>query len=333
MERIKESDIEILDTVYKIPNKINVSTVKHRTTNEILCMKKIYSRDNSHLNRIQSECMAMATLDHSNIVKLRSSYIGGTSQIEYVMLFMEYFREGDLESLISSRAIASNYFTEEELLSYLTQLISAYSYMQERKSSHRDIKPGNIFVADQGKTLKVADFGNTVKKDSNCAMTLSGTPLYLSPILRNVMDTRSDPFAIKHNVYKSDVYSLGITFLYMASLKTVDDLSNLDNLEEKIQERINELPNNYPQIKEILRKMLMVDEDLRPDFIELRGILKKKYNLVQININEIINLGLSKCEICEEYKQESGMYAINAQFICKQCYDKIQSRLYPDYEL
>ena len=79
-----------------------------------------------------------------------------------------------------------------------------------------------------------------------------------------------------HNIYKSDVYSLGLTLLYMASLNPIKDLAALNGLQELINRRIEDIANRYRTLAPILDKMLRVDEEERVDFVGLMRILDKR---------------------------------------------------------
>ena len=100
----------------------------------------------------------------------------------------------------------------------LVSLISTLAHMQSLGLCHRDLKPANLFLMPSGE-IKVIDFGESkdffMKSDdggSAMTATIRGTPQYLSPILwkAHVVDGTSR-FA-KHNIYKSDVFSVGLLF-------------------------------------------------------------------------------------------------------------------------
>ena len=78
-------------------------------------------------------------------------------------------------------------YKEEELIDILKQIVGALKFMQaEKKIAHRDIKPQNILVFENGnkKEYKVADFGEAKEvKISKQLNTLRGTELYMSPAL------------------------------------------------------------------------------------------------------------------------------------------------------
>jgi serine/threonine protein kinase len=145
--------------------------------------------------------------------------------------------------------------------------------------SHRDIKPQNILVFKGRHGYKLADFGEAKElvTDPTNKQTLRGTELYMSPILFHALRARKVQKYINHNVFKSDVFSLGYCALFAAAL-TFEALYD-----------IRELNNNY-QIKMILEKylkkhysnklidviaiMLEVDEKNRCDFIELEKVFE-----------------------------------------------------------
>ncbi len=85
-----------------------------------------------------------------------------------------------------------------EVVRLMTQLLGALAYAHQRKVVHRDIKPGNIFVLDDG-SLKVVDFGLARVEASNLTDTgaILGTPAYMSPeqFLALPVDERSDIFS------------------------------------------------------------------------------------------------------------------------------------------
>ena len=62
------------------------------------------------------------------------------------------------------------------------QLVSGVHYLHQFKVVHRDIKPHNVFINEEG-VLKLADFGISKALDhtQSRALTLVGTPYYLSP--------------------------------------------------------------------------------------------------------------------------------------------------------
>jgi serine/threonine protein kinase len=79
---------------------------------------------------------------------------------------------------------------ELELRFYLRQLLQAIEYMHSRLVIHRDLKLGNLFLA-QGMRLKVGDLGLAAQLDSpgEKRTTLCGTPNYIAPEIINKSST------------------------------------------------------------------------------------------------------------------------------------------------
>ena len=139
----------------------------------------------------------------------------------------------------------------------------------------------NILVFPN-KIYKLIDFGeariiNDKEKDSISSIqySLKGTELYMSPLLFNGL--RSRQIDVKHNVYKSDVYSLGLCMLYAAICleKPLFEIRKIIEM-EKIRNYINStLKENYSEkLINIIISMLEIHEENRPDFIELEKLIQ-----------------------------------------------------------
>jgi len=96
----------------------------------------------------------------------------------------------------------------------------------------------------------------------------------MSPLLFNGL--RTNQIDIKHNLFKSDVYSLGLCILYAATLNIdfiyeIRKYVDFDEVKKFIFDILNE---NYSQnFIQVVQKMLEINEKFRPDFIELEDIV------------------------------------------------------------
>ena len=185
--------------------------------------------------------------------------------------------ERDMEQELIIRCNNNAFYNEEDLINILCQLILVLAEMQKNNIAHRDIKPQNILII-KGR-FKIADFGEAkiFKNNGEIIQTINGTELYMSPILFFAM--RNNIEKVKHNVYKSDVFSLGLCLLLAATLN-YDSLCQIRELSDMNQIKnilMYYLSGRYSiNFILFLLRMLEFDEKIRPDFIQLENMLVKK---------------------------------------------------------
>lgn len=148
------------------------------------------------LLRFQREANAASKLNHENVVQV---YDVGTYE-ERHFIVMEYIRGRTLKQLIQLRGALH----KEEALSIMKQLLSAIAQAHKCNIIHRDIKPQNVLVKDDG-TVKITDFGIALAHNAvqlTQTDSVLGSAHYLPPeVTRGETATN-----------QSDIYSLGIVF-------------------------------------------------------------------------------------------------------------------------
>ena len=214
-------------------------------------------------------------LEHPNICKIYDCFLE-EDQHNYQVIFVIEFQPTDLYKEIESRRQSRRRWTESELLEMMEKLVGVFAFLQGKGACHRDIKPQNVFLSSNGQ-LKIGDFGSASRslEDGDEGATLVGTPLYLSPALRAEFLKKIIGLPVTrviHNPYKSDVFSLGLTFLHMARLQPPTELASLDDVETKRRAVLEQVPYST-RVKEILGRMLELEESARPDFLQLKGLL------------------------------------------------------------
>ena len=152
------------------------------------------AEDEKFVKRFQREAIAASSLNHPNIVEV---YDVGEDDGKYFIV-MEYVEGKTLKSLIKKRGA----LTLPEVVDIMLQLTSAIAHAHESYIIHRDIKPQNVIIMEDGR-VKVMDFGIAAQLNSNeltQTNSVMGTVYYLPP------EQASGTSA----TVKSDIYSLGI---------------------------------------------------------------------------------------------------------------------------
>ena len=257
-----------------------------------------YFTSKSDLNRKQEEAALQRSAKHPNICKCLKSYIDESYTIGYKFVMIMEKAVEDLDQAIVTRSKALKFWSEDEIFAALTSLIDALSFMQQNNLAHRDIKPANILIFSNN-LIKLADFGLSIQEQelvNTMNLGVVGTVMYLSPVLMKAYDDiqkgKNSTGLVEHNPYKSDMYSLGLTFLYMASLKEPAGLNyNIEGstyLLHKIGRAVQQLKYSS-EFKLVLSYMLDTVEDTRLDFIEMQKFLNNSNDSIRpsFGISEI----------------------------------------------
>ena len=188
--------------------------------------------------------------------------------------------QNDWSEEIKNRARAKKYYKESEIISILKQINSGLFYLQKNNLAHRDIKPQNILIFPYN-VYKIADLGEAKSMRSNRVQmaTLRGSELFMSPLLYNGLKYSKQN--IRHNPFKSDMFSLGLCFLYalclnIRVLEHIREMNNMKNIKNVIYRYLDKNRYSDKLIKLILR-MIDLDENVRYDFDELEKELKTKF--------------------------------------------------------
>ena len=245
-------------------------------------MKKLIAHDLKEVESFHKEFEFVSTCKHKNIMKIYGAQISVLDFSTFALYVLMEIAAWDWDSDIKKHLQNRNYYKEEELIIILKQLVSALYFMQAKKKvAHRDIKPQNVLVFnDNGvKHFKVADFGEAKEvKISKQLNTLRGTELYMSPALYDALKENVED--VKHDAFKSDVFSLGFCFIYASSLNfniiyDVRDVKDMNKIEKILMKHLkNKYTNNYIKV---LCLMLETDENKRFDFIQLYDYIKENF--------------------------------------------------------
>lgn len=153
-------------------------------------------KDPVALLRFQREASAVSKLHHPNVVEVYD--IGEFDHKNYIV--MEYVRGKTLKQLIRQRGALETV----EAVAIMKQLVSAVAHAHENNIIHRDIKPQNVLIKDDG-TVKITDFGIALAHDSvqlTQSDSVLGSAHYIAP-----ETTRGESATVQ-----IDIYALGIVF-------------------------------------------------------------------------------------------------------------------------
>lgn len=152
------------------------------------------SADEKFVRRFQREALSVSNLSHPNIVEV---YDVGEEDGQYYIV-MEYIKGKTLKQLLNKRES----LTLTEVIDIMTQLTDGIAHAHESYIIHRDIKPQNIMIEDDGK-IKITDFG--------IAMALNATQItQTNSVMGSVHYLPPEQASGKGATIKGDIYSLGI---------------------------------------------------------------------------------------------------------------------------
>jgi serine/threonine protein kinase len=226
---LSERQCDGLKAVCKIAEKSKKESVATGLKNEIAIHQKM-------------------PLNHPNIVKL----YGVTETSSHVYFLLERCQKSLSHEL---RDRPYKRFSEHEARSVFLDILKGVRYVHSMGVLHRDIKPRNILLGDDGR-WKICDFGLSIHKDDQ-DHRVCGTRTYMSPdIIRKQSHTEA-----------TDVWSLGVTLYVMLMGNVPFEASKRPELYHKIKNsKGSMLP--WPVItldaRDLISRCLHVDVDNRP---------------------------------------------------------------------
>ncbi|MBQ9430044.1 MAG: serine/threonine protein kinase [Kiritimatiellae bacterium] len=157
-----------------------------------------------YVKRFLREAILASRIRHPNLVAVHDAGYDDKHQVYYIV--MDYIQGRTLRRMLS----LSGCFSEKEAVRIISCVANALDAGQRFGMVHRDIKPGNIMVTDDG-VVKLIDLGIAKVSESVDSLrtmgnTVFGTPAYISP--EQAMDSSTVDV-------RSDIYSLGIVFFEM----------------------------------------------------------------------------------------------------------------------
>jgi serine/threonine-protein kinase len=163
----------------------------------IKVMGDALARDDDLRTRFLREAQAAGSLQHPNIVTI---YDFG--EVEgHLFIAMEFVEGEDLETMLHTRAPMSIV----QKIDVLEDVLSGLGYAHKRGIVHRDIKPPNIRIDEEGRA-RIMDFGIAHLQSSRMTRTglMVGTPAYMAPeqVTGGAVSPQSDIFSVGAVMYE-----------------------------------------------------------------------------------------------------------------------------------
>jgi eukaryotic-like serine/threonine-protein kinase len=205
----------------------------------------------SLLKRFYREAQAAAKLTHPNIVTIYE--IDEANGVPFIA--MEFLEGENLQKIISDR----KNLPILRKLQIIIDTCKGLDYAHQRGVVHRDIKPGNIVVLNNGQ-VKIVDFGIARVGVSSMTRTgvVLGTVMYMSPeqVQAQTVDARSD------------VFSLGVVLYELLTYQTPFPGEDVPSILYKIMNDPPEpitkfIPQCPPQVEQIVLRALAKDREQR----------------------------------------------------------------------
>jgi calcium-dependent protein kinase len=151
----------------------------------------VLSKKDVAYGKLMREVDILSEVDHPNIVKYMKHY----ESEKYLYVVMECCSGGDLFQKI----VSQNKFSESEATLVMEELLRAINHCHHLGIIHRDLKPENILYISDG-TLKIIDFGLSMRENTKPSEQLVGTAYYIAPeIIKEEKFTKA-----------CDIWSLGV---------------------------------------------------------------------------------------------------------------------------
>lgn len=234
-------------TVYKATDKV----LKRNVAVKIL--RDEFTTDDEFIKRFEVEAQSAARLTHPNIVSIYD--VGVDENLYYIV--MELIQGKTLKEIIIKE---KGPLPWKWSINVSIQIASALEMAHRNNIIHRDIKPHNIIITEDG-VAKVTDFG-IAKAVSNSTITAFGTTIgsvhYFSP--EHARGGFTDA--------KSDLYSLGVVMYEMVTGRVPFDADTpvsvaLKHMQEEPVEPIELNPNLPIAVNKIIMRALQKDTTLR----------------------------------------------------------------------
>ncbi len=277
---------------------------KSENGNKIVAIKTLSDRIQmrpdfqEHQERFVQEAFNLLKCSHPNIVRIERVFQEKDFEVDLWCMEMEYIQGYDLHDYIKRNGILS----QEIALAYINQVGEALTYVHETGFLHRDVKPANILICDNGTKAILIDFGLAREfiQDFTKTHSLASTPGYAPIEQYKERD--------KRGAY-TDVYALAAT-LYFSLTGEVPLPSIYRNQGIPL---ITPKEHN-PKISDKINKAILVGMEVLPEYRpqtmkEWLKLLKFKSTTIEVNTETEVQSLFLETEADIDYLQLNDLLA------------------------
>jgi len=273
--RINLEKYEFKGGIHDDPRFGTIDVYKDKTKEDYFVVNGKTFINKAEYEDFMEELKVRFQLRHKNLLRIYAYKHGKNTEgstlcgESYRIKTYSEYHVHNLQREYDNRAARRDYIVEEELWYLINAVGGLGAYFQERGIYHGDIKPLHLSLTNEGK-IKLADHGII-------------NPGYRNNYHRTIADRRDtfiSPEALafvpykqgegKYDVFKNDVYGLGMTTLYAANLKnpiSCYDFQKYKINNSMVEDLIQEAGTRYsPSLITAIRKMLNMEPNKRPDF-------------------------------------------------------------------
>ena len=251
----------------------NLTELEHIPTHQIIFKKEaMIGIQQDDIERKIQHIQRRIRIKHPNLITFKGISYQFKDKLE-----VSYYIEGFLATAaaeFANRARTRSYFEESELIISLDTCISALNHLQANEIAHGNVSPHALYMSRDGE-LKLVDHSLLDQEYALFHSIRDGSELcYIAPeLLELVKRGVEKPDIPQQLLHKSDVFSLGMTFLCAALLEEPHDCYNWTDLTfdvENLNRRFEVMRQRYPgKFSNVLQNLLRVNPEERPDFKSL----------------------------------------------------------------
>lgn len=246
-------------------------------TKQYYAVKRLLAQEDDQVAQIKDEIKCYKLFASPHIIPLLDYCIVRHKNVTEISLLLPYYKNGSLLDMISRRVTPNNPIQERTIYSLLRGICRALHVMHNYPSgslAHRDVKPGNVLLSDEGNTV-LMDFGSVVQGKCKISNRKEAIAMQDLAAERSTLPYRApELFEVPSECVideKVDIWSLGCTLYEMAFLRSPFEWTSCEqggSIALAVLGRHLRYPDVIPYsqgLVDFIEFILQVDPQKRPD--------------------------------------------------------------------